>query len=162
MRRIPGIVLVFLVIAGVQAGEAQSGRPQSSLTATPQRDLTFGTVLPGIPTEVRAEDNRRAGRFEIRGPTNASIRVDLLLPQVMTSAGGDEIPLVFGPGDGTASANRGRGRALVFNPWEPLIAVLGRNGRLYVRLGGTAQPTRIQTAGSYSGTISLTVYNLGT
>lgn len=135
---------------------------QVPFSVTPSSDLTFGTVLPGIPTAVPSTDATRAGTFEIRGESNASVRIEMILPPAMISASAAQIPLAFGPNDGSASSNRGQGNRILFDPWQPLITVLGRNGRLYVRIGGTAQPASAQAPGSYSAIISLTVYNLGT
>jgi len=90
-----------------------------------------------------------------------SVSVTLTLPTDMVSAAGDLLPLVFGPRDGLASTNRGRSRGIGFDPRSGLVATLGRNGRLFVRLGGTASPGRLQVAAPYRGTITLTVANLG-
>jgi len=166
MRRLLGVVLVLSSILGVRFGEAQN-RPVvaprgSSLTAAPQSNLTFGEVFPGIRSTVSNRDNKRAGRFQIRGPKNTSVRIDMILPQAMTSTGGNEMPLEFGPSDGLAASNPGRQSGMAFNPWEPLVTVLGNNGRLYIRLGGSALPAIAQAPGTYSATIFLTVYSLGT
>ena len=128
------------------------------LTALAISDLRFGTVLPGVPTTISVNDPHHAGQFEITGPANASVRVDLVLPAAMVSEGGALMPISFGHGDGLATFGC---HSLQFNPHAPVIASLGADGHLFIRLGGTAQPTLTQAGGSYSATISLTVYNLG-
>jgi len=124
-------------------------------------DLTFGTVLPGIPVHVTPGDALRAALFEIQGPSGAAIRIELALPDAMTANEGARLPLFFGPESGAFGLTRGPHEALDFNPINPLITTLSNEGRLYVRLGGTAQPSRPQDGGSYRGTILLTVFDIG-
>ena len=67
---------------GAEAAGARASwcRP---LTALALNDLTFGTVLPGIPSSVAANDAAHAGLFEIQGPAGASVRVDFVLPSAL-------------------------------------------------------------------------------
>ncbi len=131
------------------------------LVAIARRDLTFGTVHPGIPAPVSTTDVRYAGLFEIHGSKHETVRVELLLPSKLTSATGAEMPLSFGPGDGSAATDRGRFHGIPFDPRQPLVATLGANGKLYIRLGGTALPTRAQPDGTYRAAVTLSIFNLG-
>ena len=142
--------------------QAETHRVRLPLTALALSDLSFGTVLPGIPSSVSVFDVHRAGLFEIQGPHDASVRVDFLLPTALTSEEGALLPIVFGPGDGFADFSHGHPRrSRAFDPHRPVIGSLGRNGHLFVWLGGTVQPGRPQARGRYRATIALTVYNLG-
>jgi len=132
------------------------------LVAIARRDLSFGTVLRGIPTRVLTSDVRSSGLFEINGAKHEAVRVEFLLPSSMTSDDGNELQISFGPGDGAAATDMGRFHAVPFDPRQPLVATLGGNGKLYVRLGGTAIPSHGQAAGIYRATIFLSVYDLGT
>jgi hypothetical protein len=132
------------------------------LTAVAVSDLSFGTVLPGIPVSVSTSDPHHAGQFEVQGPADASVRVEFVLPAALLAFYGAMLPVSFGPGDGFADFSHGHPpRGLVFDPHAPVIGSLGPNGRLVLRLGGTVTPTPTQTGGDYSATISMTVYNLG-
>jgi hypothetical protein len=132
------------------------------LVALSLNALDFGTVFPGIPASVPVHDPRNAGLFEVQGPPGASVRVEFLLPGALAASGGALLPVAFGAGDGYADFSRGRPpRGLVFDPHAPVIGVLGPNGNLYLRLGGTALPARTQPGGEYRATIFLTVYDLG-
>lgn len=134
----------------------------SPLYAVALNDLSFGTVLPGIPVTVQFRDSHRAGLFEIRGPAGASVRVDFVLPAALIGELGAQLPVSFGPGDGFVSINRGPdARGETFNPNGPVIASLSSEGRLYIRMGGTALPNRPQPGGPYRATISMTVSDLG-
>jgi hypothetical protein len=128
------------------------------LTALALNDLTFGSVLPGIPSVVSVHDAYHAGLFEIQGPAGASVRVELVLPVALISDEGVALAVSFGHADGSAEFG---GHSLPFDPHAPVIAALGSDGRLFIRLGGTALPGRPQAGGSYRATISLTVFNLG-
>jgi hypothetical protein len=133
------------------------------LLALAANDLSFGTVLPGIPSSVSVRDPHHAGVFEVHGPAGASVRIEFILPAALTSERGALLPIAFGAGDGFADFSRGhqKKRGLVFDPHAPLIGALGPNGRLFVSLGGTVLPARVQPAGRYRATISMTVYSLG-
>jgi hypothetical protein len=128
------------------------------LTALAISDLRFGTVLPGVPSSVSVNDPHHAGQFEIQGPAGASVRVELLLPSSLVSDGGAMLPIQFGHADGLVQIGE---HSIQFDPHAPVIAALGSDGRMFLRLGGTAAPGLPQAGGSYSATISLTVYNLG-
>jgi len=132
------------------------------LLANSLNELNFGTVFPGIPASVPVHDPRNAGLFEVQGPPGTSVRVEFLLPGALAASGGALLPLAFGPGDGYADFSRGRPpRGLVFDPHAPVNGVLGPNGNLFLRLGGTALPARTQPGGDYRATIFLTVYDVG-
>lgn len=130
--------------------------------AVPLRDLTFGDVIPGIPEAVSADHPRQAGMFEIQGIPDGTVRLEFLLPDALVSMEGASMPIAFDPSDGYADFSRGRPpRGVKFDPNLPLVATLGPNGRLIVRLGGTVSPRRIQPRGEYQATIALTVFDLG-
>jgi len=160
------LVASALVPGGVRPLAAQARVPRvvvpTPLMAIARNDLSFGTVLAGIPAAVDVHDHRHAGLFEIEGPADASVRVEMVLPANLTSTSGDRLELRFSSTDAFADFSMGRPpRGTYFDPFTPLVSSLGPNGRLYVHLGGTALPTRLQTGGIYSATIYLTVYDLG-
>ena len=68
------------------------------------------------------------------------------------------LPISFGRADGSAEYGS---HTVPFDPHAPVIAALGSDGRLFIRLGGTVLPGRPQAGGTYRATISITVYNLG-
>jgi hypothetical protein len=169
MTRTLAILLLLAsapVPAVVPALGAQARTPRvvvpEPLMAIARNNLTFGNVLAGIPSIVEVHDVRRAGLFEIRGPADASVRVEFILPDALTSFAGDRLPLQFGARDGFAdhSVTRLPG-GIYFDPFTPLVASLGSGGRLFVHLGGQAQPARLQPGGEYRAVIYLTVYDLG-
>jgi hypothetical protein len=133
------------------------------LLALALNELSFGTVFPGVPVSVSAADARHAGLFQVQGPPGASVRVELVLPSALAADDGARLPLLFGPRDGFADFNGALGPLGVsFDPHAPVIGSLGDAGRLFLRIGGTALPARVQSGGTYRATIYLTVFDLGT
>jgi len=154
-----GTALPYAAAAQVSRIPGVVPRP---FTAIAHKDLTFGQVLPGIPETVRPDDVRHAGLFEVQGMADGVVRVEFLLPDALVAPFGALLPIAFGHGDGFADFSRGRPpRGLRFDPRTPLIATLGPNGRLLIRLGGTVTPARDQAGGPYHATVSITVYDLG-
>jgi hypothetical protein len=118
-------------------------------------------VNRGIPSTVLTTDVRGAGLFEINGSQHEAVRVEFLLPESLNSDDGHELPISFGPGDGAAATDMGRFHGVGFDPRQPLIATLGANGKLYIRLGGTVRPGHRQAAGTYRATVYLSVFDIG-
>jgi hypothetical protein len=172
MRYTPTAALGIAVVLGWMPGGSAWGQDASGrvlgaarprpFVAIAHRDLTFGEVLPGINTTIRTDDPRRSALFEVQGQANGAVRIEFLLPSALTSPSGAELALSFTQGDGQADFSRARFRGVRFDPRSPLIASLGPNGKLYVKLGGTVLPTINQPGGVYTATISITVFNLGT
>jgi hypothetical protein len=142
----------------VTASAAWSQRP---LTGTGTTPLTFGVIFPGVPTSVPRTDAVRAGSFDVRGTKNLQVRFDFALPAAMTNARGQSLPLVFGASDGGYADTRTIGTATEFDPRVPLLARLGKTGRLYIWLGGTVVPGAQQGTGTYSATVTMTMAYTG-
>jgi hypothetical protein len=145
-------LFVAALLAAAPALHAQ-GRP---LRADGVRGLTFGTVFPGVQVPVPASDAARSAQFEITGSKNSSIQITLLLPDQLTGAGAT-IPLTFGATDGGYSLTGFTADLTPFDPRVPFTTALSNNGRVSVFLGGTLVPPNLQRAGSYVGTITITV-----
>ncbi len=167
MRRPVAIAtLAAAMVAGPVFSLPAQNRPgrvtvPSPLTVVGLSNLRFGSLLPGIPSNVHVLEPQ-AALFQIDGPADASVRLELLLPPVLVATGGATLPLRFGSGDGFVDVNRGIPHVgSAFDPQLPVITTLRSAGRIYVRIGGTALPARIQTGGEYRGVIVLTVYDLG-
>lgn len=151
MNRGSWIVAGALLLALPLQGQ---GRP---LTVTGVRNLTFGTVLPGVPRVVLRTDPANSGEFEIRGPNRGRVLLAFVLPVVMTGPAGALMPLSFGASDAGYSPTRTIGSQVGFDPRQPFTVDLATNGRASVFMGGTANPTANQRAGGYAGTLTLTV-----
>jgi hypothetical protein len=98
-----------------------------------------------------------SGEFAVSGVNNARIVLTFTLPSAMNGPAGATMPLAFGASDGGYSSPETITSQVGFDPRLPFTTALDRNGKAIVFLGGTAKPTTGQRAGSYTGTITLTV-----
>jgi hypothetical protein len=117
----------------------------------------FGTLLAGVNKSVLRTDPINGGQLDISGPKNVQVLLTFTLPASMTGPVGATLPLSFGSTDGGWSPPQQVGTQVSFDPRVPFTAPLDQNGKVSVYLGGTAKPTANQKAGSYTGTITLTV-----
>ncbi|UCD25012.1 MAG: hypothetical protein JSW51_03565 [Gemmatimonadota bacterium] len=140
------------------AAQLEAQRP---LAPVGTQDLTFGIVIPGLPTAVSRLDAANSGQYEIRGERLTEVRVDLTLPATLDSPSGAAMPLQFGAGDGGFADRPAIRSSQVFDPRAPLITGLSASGRLYIWLGGTVLPVPTQEQGDYAATIVLTVSYTG-
>lgn len=162
------MLAVALPCAPVSPASAQSSRvPRvlvpEPLSVIPRNDLTFGTLLRGFAAYVSPLDQHRAAVFELRGPADTPVRVEIRLPAFLYRVnGGTEIPLSFGISDGFVDmSGTWPPTGMTFNPGAPVVTTLGPNGRIFLRLGGTATPRPQQPHGIYTHIIHLTMFNLG-
>jgi hypothetical protein len=153
-----GLACTLLSRAPAHA-QGQGGRPLNALS---RQTLNFGTMFGGTPNKVSRLDALRAGQFELRGAKGAEVRFDLGLPTALNGPAGAKMPLTFAPGDGGYTLDGTIGTAAPFDPRHALISTLSNNGRLYLFLGGTATPAARQPAGTYAGTVTLTIAYTGT
>lgn|GEM_PF-1234702 len=150
---------LWLAAMAAAAGrlEAQKGRP---LSAAGSQTLAFGLILPGIATVIPRTDALRSGQFSITGAKNCQVQVVFTLPGSLT-LGGRTVSLQFSAGDGGVSQQNTIGSATAFDPRVPLVTTLSAQGRLYLFLGGTAQPGAQQAAGAYAANVTITVTYTG-
>lgn len=148
---------VLLLPAAAADARAQS---QASVSVFPVQGLRFGTLLPGVTTQVPAADAQRRAELRMVGGGRVTIAFDL--PPALVSPGGAQLPLVFGPTDGEFTFGR-RSSSIVFDPRAPLqLTIPPGQGSGSIFLGGTAAPAAGQPAGTYTGTIRVRVVAPGT
>lgn len=152
MRYVFGLIMAALAAGGLAA----QGPGGGALTVTARTNLDFGQMMAGIATYIGPDANQ-AGQFEIRGTRNLEVQVQLTLPFALTLPTGEQMPVSFGTADGLVSRNSNPRNGTAFDPSSPLLWRLPPNGRSYVFVGGTAQPTPVQRSGIYTGIITLTV-----
>ena len=133
------------------------GSAQKPLGVTGLNSLTFGVVFPGVPKSISRTDAVNSGQFDISGAKSAGIQIVFTLPATMLGPAGAVMPVSFGANDGGYSPPQMIGSQVAFDPRVPFNTTLDKNGRVAVYLGGTANPLTSQRAGSYSGTVTLTV-----
>jgi hypothetical protein len=130
---------------------------QRPLTARGVRSLVFGVVFPGLPKSILRTDGLNSGQIDVSGVKFSPVQLQFALPAVMTGPAGATLPLTFSANDGGWSPSQQIGNQIGFDPRVAFVATLDQNGRVSVYLGGTANPLSSQRAGTYTGTVTLTV-----
>ena len=149
----PLFPLLELTLPGAASLAAQN----KPITVQGVRSLTFGAVLPGVLRVIARTDPVNSGQYDITGANNSQVQLNFTLPSTMAGPAGATMPIVFGGSDAGYSASQTIGSQVAFDPKQPFLATLNKNGRGSVFVGATVQPTPTQRAGSYTGTLTLTV-----
>ena len=157
--RLAGALFLLLlsptfVSAQNSASASVTADVQQPITVTKSNDLAFGTVFPGVSKSIAVTDGNAAA-FAIAGQASTAVSLTFTLPATLGS-GGNTLPLTAWTAryNTTNSAASGTN----FTPSSSAsAATLHTTGALYVFVGATAQPAVNQAAGSYSGTLTMTV-----
>jgi hypothetical protein len=128
-----------------------------TISVRAMRGLSFGTVVPGVPSHVLRTDPVNSGQFEIQGPFLTFIRLTFTLPSVLNGPSGATMPLSFATNDAGYSISNSIGSQTAFDPHQSYTTLIWIGGRSGVFLGGTVSPIPSQRAGNYSATVVLTV-----
>lgn len=150
-RRVVLFLLCLLPALAASRLDAQT------ISVRGMRGLSFGTVVPGVPSHILRTDPVNSGQFEIQGPFLTFIRLTFTLPTVLNGPSGATMPLSFATNDAGYSFNNTIGSQTAFDPNQPHQTLIWFGGRSGVFLGGTVSPTAGQRAGNYTATVVLTV-----
>src|SRR5947208_17002216 len=85
---------------------------QRPLTVTGIQSLTFGTLIPGIPSAVSRTDSGKSGRFYVGGPHHPQSQVTFTLASLRTGPAGPTRPLLFSGRDWGCSQSQTTGSQL--------------------------------------------------
>jgi hypothetical protein len=161
-RRNHGPVVGLLIVTlGAGAAQAQNNASasvtatvQQPITVTKNNDLSFGSVFPGLDKSI-AVTVGGAAKFTVSGQATTPVNLTFTLPATIAS-GGNNLTINSWTGHyNTVDAPTG-GTSFTPSP-SATTATLAAGGSLYVYVGATASPTASQPAGSYSGTMTMTV-----
>jgi hypothetical protein len=145
----------MLAHAQNSASASATALVQQPIVVTKITDLVFGSVFPGLDKAIAVTDAPGAASFSIAGQANSNVSLTFTLPTTLTS-GANTLSILDWVGlyNTTNSASSGT----TFTPaTSPTSATLSGTGALYVFVGATVQPTVAQAAGTYTGTMTLTV-----
>lgn len=122
-----------------------------------QQNLSFGTVIPGVPTTIARTDPVGSGQFRITSGWLQNVTVSFTLPTVMNGPLGATMPITFLNTDGGFSGWNGSiTNQTQFNPNSPYNGFIWW-GTAVVYLGGRVNPSPTQRGGSYTANIVMTV-----
>jgi hypothetical protein len=126
----------------------------------PIQNLTFGTLRPGMPEYVDADDVARRAELQIVG--SGRVVLTFALPAEMTSVGGHRVPLEFQKGDAMLVTRDGA-REQDFDPAKPKhFTITDRDGGGTLCIGGMALPDASSAPGRYTAMITIQVVTPGT
>ena len=152
---------LFVALLGARSAQAQNNASasvtatvQQPITVTKNNDLSFGNVFPGLDKTI-AVTVGGAAKFTVSGQASTPVNLTFTLPATIAS-GGNNLTINSWTGHyNTVDAPTG-GTSFTPSP-SATTATLAVGGSLYVYVGATAAPTASQAAGSYSGTMTMTV-----
>lgn len=130
------------------------------VSATGVRNVAFGDVIPGLQNTVQPTDVIRSGQFNITGPSLAQVEITFALPATLSN-GGATMPISFGATSAGYSSSGAIGSQTPFDPRSPFRTNLSPLGRGSTFIGGIVAPAGTQSAGSYSGSLGMTVALVG-
>jgi hypothetical protein len=157
-------VLSALAAATLSVGagslQAQSGSIQATatvltaITVTGTSPLAFGNVTPGLNKTIVITD-ATAGLFTVTKQAATSVALTFTLPANLTS-GANTMPIGTWTGGWNNTANNAAA-ATSFTPSAAATTVPSGGANLWVFVGGTVAPAAAQTAGAYTGTVTMQV-----
>jgi Domain of unknown function (DUF4402) len=141
-------------LAQNNASASVTATVQQPITVTKNNDLSFGNVFPGVDKAI-AVTAAGAAKFTVAGQASTPVNLTFSIPATIAS-GGNNLALASWTGHfATTDVTSG---GTTFTPSaSATTATLSGSGALFVYVGATAQPTASQPAGSYSGTMTMTV-----
>jgi hypothetical protein len=165
MKYIITVMLLILINCAQMYGQAQtytigvSSTIIAPLAFGTQRNLDFGNVNKNASKHILPTDGT-AGKWEIAGQANKNIQIDFTLPSVLSS-GGNTLAISFDATDAGYTENPDGYSQSSFSPVQRISPAIGSSGKIYVFIGGTVTAASNQTAGSYTGSITISVQYTG-
>lgn len=158
------VAAVFVTAVAPKAAEGQASitataTVATALTVTAGNDLDFQTVIPGF-TKTVAVDDVTAGTFSLTGGAGAEVQMTFTsLPTDLDDGLGNLLPITYSGVHNTL--NDPVTGATGFTPSAGATTNLSGTGELYVFLGGVVDATAQFTAGTYTGTVTLSAAYTG-
>jgi len=146
---------VALRAQGVNGSITATATVQSPITVTGAQNLAFGNVFPGVAKTIAYSDATNGGHFSVAGQASTPVTYSFTLPTNLTSSG-NNLPIASWTGY-LNTANSTAGGSAITPSATPAGATLSAGGALYVFVGATVTPPSNLPAGSYTGTVTLTV-----
>jgi hypothetical protein len=148
------VIPAHAVFAQTSASANVTATVNQPLAVTATNPLAFGVLMPGASKTVAVTD-ASAAAFSISGSASAPISLTFTLPSTITSGAN---ALTINSWTARRNINNSAASGTDFTPSASATTTsLSGSGTLYVFVGATAAPAANQAAGSYAGTLTLTV-----
>jgi len=156
-------VLAASLSFGAASLQAQNATIQATATVLSAitvtgTDLAFGSVTPGVNKTIAITD-AGAGVFTVTKAAATSVALTFTLPAILTGPAAATMPIGSWTGGWNNTANNAAG-ATTFTPSAVPTTVPSGGANLWVWVGGTVSPAGAQTAGGYTGSVSMQVIYL--
>ncbi|MGH7658975.1 MAG: DUF4402 domain-containing protein [Gemmatimonadales bacterium] len=161
-----GLVAILSLAAGTAQAQVNSATinataiVQAPLNVVGATDLDFGQVLPGVAKAVAVSDatpgTSQAGRFDVTGAADANINLTFTLPVNLVS-GGNTLPIGTWTGYHNDANSASVGGASFTPSAAATATTMSSTGTKFVFVGATVSPVTSQAAGTYTGTVQMTV-----
>lgn len=168
-------LFIALAAGGVSPVSAQAVAAMSigalvgeAVAVTTLRDLSFGRAFPGFNKVVAPTDNvaggPQSGLVFVKGQKNKDVLVSFVLPANLSS-GANNMPVDSWTGchnptnttTGCTSFTPSFGGEVMFLVGNPSDPPPRSSGYRYIFLGATLHPSASQAAGTYTGTVTVSV-----
>lgn len=123
------------------------------LTVLQRNDLSFGTVVAGLPRDITV-NSPQAGKYEIQGRPRAQLHLTISLPGDLL-LGTTNVPIEFRSGDAAWNSQNQLTGIQLFDPRQGTNIRLSPEGRAWIWLGGRLKPGATAAAGHYTAVITL-------
>ncbi len=128
---------------------------QQPITVAATRTLDFGNVFPGVAKAIAVAAGT-SGEFSVTGQASAGANMTFVLPTNLVN-GGNNLPIGTWTGYWN-QANNATAGGTAFTPSAALTPLtFSGTGNAWVFVGATVTPAVAQVAGTYNGTVQMTV-----
>jgi hypothetical protein len=155
--RVSAVVAALFGLA--TAAQAQSANIQALATVyqpisfLSTRNLDFGNVFPGVAKTIGVAA-ATSGQFQMGGQASGNVNLTFTLPTDLVF-GANNLPI--GTWTGCTSPTNTTAGCTAFTPSGSATgSAFSALGALWIFVGATVTPGAAQTAGNYSGTVTLT------
>jgi hypothetical protein len=161
------VFFLFMILINCALMYSQTQTYTISVTSTviaplafgTQRNLEFGNVNKNASKHILPTDIT-SGKWEITGQANKNIQIDFTLPATLSSSG-NTLGLSFDGTDAGYTENPDGTSQVNYSPVQRISPTIGSTGKMYVFIGGTVTAPSNQAAGSYTGSITISIQYTG-
>lgn len=152
---VAGLALSANVLNAQSASINATATVLAPIAVTAGNPLAFGNVTPGV-AKVVAASAASAGSFSLIGQASQGIQVSFTLPATLAGPAASTMPI--GTWTGLTNTTNSQGTGVAFTPSAaPTNGTTSATGAFFVWVGGTVTPAAGQTAGAYTGNITMNV-----
>lgn len=146
-----GIILIILFSADIARGQVSG--------VSVVNDLTFGSILGGVPKKIDKATAGPAAEFLVTGIAGTDVTIEFTLPTYMND-GTYNMQMIFTNTDCAMDSSGSPDQTSPdydnLDPWDVINYTIGAGG-IAVWLGGKVVPRLLQDPGSYTADVVITI-----